>query len=433
MTTRPPLLQAILPPFDQFDANTFHYPELRKVVEKYYADEYQEVTDKLEAFSSETAEAAFLQDYLPVLAQKIQEAQTDDDRILWSQKYTEMSVAIFGRPNLGEAVRQARRDLELFRDITERHPDVSEDAMRPLFAMYEKFVNVHVDESGADTPWDESELLTELRAYLYEKYSDVYSALGAYDDGMNLDVQTIKEAYDAMLEKMTRFSPIWKKWKVVIVESAQMAVSPGVKHIKLGRHMPPLSAARVKSLFTHEVLVHAQRSVRGLAYDHYLGYGLPGYVVAEEGLGVLMEAAIEGAVPYRAGDRYIDIAMALGSDKMDPVNRHQLLKVVEARTILRKLDEDAPFTDRQLKDLVTQHVARIYRGTLGNEIVGVFTKDVVYYRGYRLMADYLCRYEGKDLRRAVDFVLSSKINPVDPLHRSYIHDQKFNIIRAESR
>lgn len=434
MITRPSLLQSILPPFDQFDADYFSYPQLSDVVENYYNEEYQEVSELGEKFSSSTIDVTILQDYLPVLALKIQEANSDDERRMWSKQYTAASVALFGRPDIHEAIRMARRDLVIFGKIARDSPEISDETVRPLFDMYKRFVGqqslVSEDNHDDKDEWDDAALLGELRFYLQKRYGDIYSVLDDYSADATLGVLEVKSAYEQMLQKLTARSPVWRKWRVEMPESAQMAVSPRQRLIKVGRRMPQLTVDRAKSLFTHEVLVHAQRSVRGLGYDNQLGYGLPGYVIAEEGLGVLMEAAIEGKMPHRAGDRYIDIALALGSKSMDPVDRHALLPVVRARTILRKLQEGVSTTDEQMHDITTQHVTRIYRGTLGNEIVGVFTKDVVYYSGYRLMAEYLGRYRGEDLHRAIDFVLSSKINPDDPIHRQYVHDRKFNIIRS---
>lgn len=435
MTVRPSLLQSILPPFDQFDADYFTYPQLQKVVEAHYYEEYEEVSSLGDGFSPSTIDETVLQDYLPVLALKIQEARTDDERRSWSKLYTEASVALFGRPDIKEAIRMARRDLVTFGKLVRDSPDVADDTVRPLFDMYKRFVGQQplVAEDSAEKgrgEWNDGALLCDLRFYLQQRYGDIYAVLDQYPADANLDVATVKAAYEEMLRKLAARSPVWRKWKVETPESAQMAVSPRLRVIKVGSRMPLLTVDRAKSLFTHEVLVHAQRSVRGLGYDHYLGYGLPGYVIAEEGLGVLMEAAIEGKMPHRAGDRYIDIALALGSSNMNPVDRHALLPVVRARTILRRLQEGTTVTQEQLHHMVTQHVTRIYRGTLGNEIVGVFTKDVVYYSGYRLMAEYLSRYQGDDLQRAIDFVLSSKINPDDPIHRQYLHDRKFNVIRS---
>lgn len=433
MTVRPPLLQAIVPPFEQFSASTFSYPQLKKIVDTHYKDTYREISTKREVLSIESLDNPPM-DYLPAISLKIQEATTRGEQEFWSQRFTEVSVEIFGKPELREAVRIAKKDLSLFKRQMASHPDLPARTVRPLFDAYEEFIKKN-DTKSDDTRVDEAgdkSLLVELKAYLYKKYGQIYKEIdSAYDDEETLVIEEVVRINERMLHAMKVFSSQWQDWKVVTPESAQMAVSPGVKQIKVGSKMPPLPVRRVKSLFTHEVLVHAQRSVRGLAYSKRLAYGLPGYVTAEEGLGVLMEAAIEGRMPHRAGDRYVDIALALGSPAMKPMNRHQLFPVAYARTLLRNAGEATSITETQLQDMVSQHVARIYRGTLGNEVVGVFTKDVVYYRGYRLMADYLSRYKGKDLQRAIDFVLSSKINPDDPLHRQYVHDRKFNIIRDD--
>jgi hypothetical protein len=178
--------------------------------------------------------------------------------------------------------------------------------------------------------------------------------------------------------------------------------------------------------------VHAARAVGGLPYTEQLAYGMPGYSESEEGLGVLMEAAIEGGMPHRVVDRYIDIALALGMFDMPALSRPDLFKIALTRTKLRQIDAGLQVEEETTNRAVWQHVNRIYRGTLGNEIIGVMTRDVIYYHGYKAMADYLERYRTRDLRQALRFVLSSKINPVDQDHRAYFHAVKFNIDQGDA-
>ncbi|HET8884210.1 MAG TPA: tyrosine/phenylalanine carboxypeptidase domain-containing protein [Candidatus Saccharimonadales bacterium] len=432
MNPRPPLLHAIMPPFDRFNAPRLSYPELQQTVDRYCSDEYKAVDGGFVRFHSDDEVAAdtLPQKYLPVLALKIQQAETDEERTMWSQRFTDLSVRLFGQPNLNEAIAIANYDLKALKTIWQKH-DISASVVEPMFKMYQRFIKqMPTKEPIAPRP-QYTALLTALRAHLVERLAPVYAVMAEYEEGDVMDAETIRWHYAQMLSQLAVFAPVWKKWRVVASESAQMAVSPRYKEIQVGAYLPSLTVRRVKSLFTHEVLVHAQRSVRGAIYDHQLAYGLPGYVTAEEGLGMLMEAAVEGKMPYRAGDRYVDIAMALGLSDQPPVNRHQLFPVVYARTLLRRLDEGAPIDHDLINRASWQHINRIYRGTLGNEFVGVFTKDVIYYRGYRKMADYLSRYQGPDLRQAIDFVLSGKINPADPVHRLYMHERKFNIIRKE--
>jgi len=432
MTARPPLLQAIVPPFSQFSAQTFDYPKLEKTVKEFYGKQYQELTDKHALFSIESADHASLVDYFPAVSLKIQQAKTTSEQKLWSALFTQLSVAVFGAPQLERAVQVAKKDLVVFSRIIDTHPELPADRIQPVIETYRAFIERNDDGNSTESDWSDAGLLAQLKAYLYTKYDAVYKQIDRhYEEDDSMNVAQIVESYERMLDVLRTFSDDWSGWRVVLSEGAQMAVSPGARKIKIGSRMPNLPARRAKSLFTHEVLVHAQRAVRGLAYDRRLGYGLPGYLTAEEGLGVLMEAAIAGKMPYRAGDRYVDIMLALGSPGMPALNRHELLPIVHGRTLLRNAKEAIRTTEAQLKDMTQQHVVRIYRGTLGNEIIGVFTKDVVYYEGYHLMTDYLKRYQHRDLRRAVDFVLSSKINPDDPLHRSYVHDQKFNVRREQ--
>lgn len=403
-------------------AQILRYPQLKSAVDEYYSAEYKELGSRPSTIPVGTGKS--LQRYLPGIALKIQEAKTDIEQKIWSQRFTEMSIRIFGRPDPDEAVAVASEDLQTFASIRQRH-GIDPATVAPAFNAYERIVN----GVTAAPRLHYIALLANIKAYLTGRFNSVYAVLAKYNDNDIMDTQTIRRCYGDMLAQLADHDPMWRQWSVVASKSTQMAVSPGRKEIHVGTYLPPLPVRRVKSLFTHEVLVHAQRSVRGSVYGRQLAYGLPGYVSAEEGLGVLMEAAIEGKMPYRAGDRYVDIALALGLHGQPPVNRLQLFPIVYARTLLRRLDDGSPTDTKLITRASWQHVNRIYRGTLGNEIVGVFTKDVIYYRGYREMADHLSRYKESDLRQAINFALSGKMNPNDPVHRLYVHDRKFNIIR----
>lgn len=426
--TKPPLLQTIMPPFDQLGESTLRYPDLKSIVGEYYRDEYRSLR-RYDVLDLLKADDTVLQKYIPAIALKIQEAGTRDEQLLWTRRFTKLSIRLFGQPDFQEAAKLAAAELLVLEKICKQHTITTQAA--PVLDAYRAFLSQSGAAQNSNTQSDNHTLLARLRNHLEDRYSSIYAVFDERPMDAILDANEVRAYFTQMIGRLCTFDAAWGQWKVVANETTQMAVAPQRQELYVGAYLPPLSVRRAKSLFTHEVLVHAQRSVRGAAYGYRLAYGLPGYVSAEEGLGVLMEGAIEGQMPYRVGDRYIDIAMALGVSGQAPMTRQQLFDIVYARTLLRRLNEGAP-VDEDLARLASwQHVNRIYRGTLGNDIVGVFTKDIVYYRGYKEMARYLSQYEERDLRHAVDFVLSGKMNPTDLAHRFYIHDRKFSIVRSK--
>jgi hypothetical protein len=122
--------------------------------------------------------------------------------------------------------------------------------------------------------------------------------------------------------------------------------------------------------------------------------GLPSYLEAEEGLGILAEEAVNGVLPAKAYDRYVDIALAFGS--VDGVQRthHEVFQISLARQIVRA-HAKGTFNEADLPSLagkVWGHVDRIYRGGRGDNLgskQAIFSKDIAYYVGYKQMAKYI--------------------------------------------
>ena len=424
--------QLIMPPANQYDAAFFEYHDIEEAVNQYYSLELDMIEPSLEEYGDQfwqtlTGEQA--QRYLPVLTFMIQSVVTTEQKQHWTRQYSLASARIYGKPEASEVRRLACRSYHYLKNVADKNGQRSDDLTR-LFDTYRSICDGYAEADSTD---DESDLLRRISEILNDNYGDIYAVV---DDEFNEDslikVNDVQRLYSAMLERMAAKFDNWSEWSVVIHAGAQMSVSPVRRQIRIGRHLPSLPAKRVKSLFTHEVLVHAARAVGGLPYTEQLAYGMPGYSESEEGLGVLMEAAIEGGMPHRVVDRYIDIALALGMFDMPALSRQDLFKIALARTKLRQIDAGLQVEEETTNRAVWQHVNRIYRGTLGNEIIGVMTRDVIYYHGYKAMADYLERYRTRDLRQALRFVLSSKINPVDQDHRAYFHAVKFNIDQGDA-
>lgn len=412
-------LNALRPPLDIPDVASFKYPQLESVVERNLKDKYETIDEIFERYDADDEEALDIRlshEFLLMAALKLQRANTDEERELWSRRYTDVSIEVFGRPWVDEAAAIAAVELGRLNKLAVASP-LPDEVIEPVLSVYQKLASLSDEQSRAK---DHSRLLSEVKKMLESKFHGVYETLDDNSDEV-MTVDHIRQIFTKIINKLG-----WDGWRVIEDNTAQMSVSPQRKTVNVGAYIPPLAPSRVRGLLTHEILTHAQRAVRGREYDTNLAYGLPGYLTAEEGLAVLMETAIEGRLPDRIGDRYIDITLALGTAASEPMSRYDLFRLTLGRMLLR-LGPKAIYADRStVRRLAWQHVNRIYRGSLGNEFVGVFTKDAAYYRGYQEMAEYLSRYQGKWLDRALDFVLSGKFDPTKPHHRLYVHSRRFN-------
>jgi hypothetical protein len=91
------------------------------------------------------------------------------------------------------------------------------------------------------------------------------------------------------------------------------------------------------------------------------------------------------------------------------------------RGALRAIAADERLDLNLLEKVTWEHVNRIYRGSLGNKYIAVFTKDVAYYRGFIKIANYLKRSEKRGrLRHALEYIFDGKFDPTNPNHRKFV-------------
>lgn len=216
--------------------------------------------------------------------------------------------------------------------------------------------------------------------------------------------------------------PAAKHWSIEVKPSfSTMAVDRINKVVSVGTDRRFDYQHQVEGLLAHEILVHVLRTINGSQISEELGHGLPNTEEFEEGLGVVVEAAVAGFIPDRITERYLDIAWALGSIDGVPSSRPDMFKLIYARNKLRfPRVEEAEIIKR------TWYVCdRIYRGTPGDNIgekFGVFSRDLGYYKGYRRVLDYFEKEldSGAHISKIIDKVWIGKYDPTNPAHLDYV-------------
>ena len=413
---KPSYLDVIRPPLDVPDIAAFDYPNLEKTVYNNFAQQYETADELFSRYDPNDEEASdiYLSDeYLLICALKLQQASSDHERHAWSIRYTLASVHSFGRPQNSEVARLAIQELKRFQtEVIQSNYDQSK--ITTLLDHYSQIANF---SGQVKSDRDCKPTLKLVNKYLKKNFPGVWSVFDGQDDKV-LEFAEIKQNFESALATIG-----WKDWIVADNATAHMSVSPASKTIYIGRQIPPLALLRVKALFAHEVLTHAQRAENGAKISPELATGLQGYRTSEEGLGVVLEAAIEGKMPHRVVDRYIDIALALGSPSKPGITRFEMFELCITRMMLR-LGPDAERADRSImRNIAWQHVNRIYRGSLGNEFVGVFTRDIAYYQGFMSMIGYLQEHQPGEFDQALSFTLSGKFDPTNDKHCRFVESK----------
>ncbi len=237
--------------------------------------------------------------------------------------------------------------------------------------------------------------------------------------------EELKQLFESALDWLTQNDDgSWSEFSILETDGTNLSVLASSKIIKIGMRRIPASSQETRGLVAHELLVHALRAKNGSkTNDKKLGSGLAGYLSAEEGLGILAEEAVTGKQPEKAHDRYVDIALALGTLDGIQKNRHQLFKISFARQMVRlhatgtPYEADIPALERK----VWAHVDRIYRGSKGDDAnfrQAIFTKDIAYYVGYKKMAAYITSQleAGKTASEVFDYLSQCMFDPLNPKH-----------------
>jgi hypothetical protein len=422
------IIDAISPTPSSVSARNLHYDNLREALAKFgFISALKKSGEVLQGRRKiptlETIQHDFYVAYLLNASYRLQRSHTAIERFFWTQQFSVSSVQLFGQPGRRAVASLAAEELTFFEHITTSLGGQTTEFAEPLLAAYRHLVKGHRVSEGAEQQF--REVLGAVHDYFYERYGGVLSVFDVYEDTAVLHPEELRESFSRALELLKRRDPAWKKWQVVMVNTGNLSASPRNRCICIGRYRVPVPVREVRGLFAHEVLVHALRSVNGEKRSRDMRRGLGDYLTAEEGMGVLVESAINGSVAYKVKDRYLDIALAIGSYRRRALTREELFVVAYSRAVLRSLVDDNPADLDDIEKAAWQHVNRIYRGTLGNKYVGVFTKDIAYYEGFVKMARYIdIRLKAQPVAKVVEYILQGKFDPTNAKHNRVLKKRR---------
>lgn len=416
------ILKPIAPSAESSRQGVLKYDKLDEYNTKNSKHEYARLNEIWDAEDGSLDEDAAVRQlanqYLVATAAIINTVQKPGSIDLWSNRYTDASRELLGEPDAEYAKQLLRAQAA---DILQTTSGEQAEYKAQLTGM-----GIEVDNTKHEREFENA--AEQVCEYYMQKYSAVFDTLM---DGLNDDdVVTANDVYERFgraLEVLDEMDEAWREWKVERNDDGnQLSVAAGDKKIIVGMKRADMSAKKLRGLFGHEALVHALRGKNGSTVSKELGTGLPGYLDAEEGLGVFVEYAVTGEVPEKNVDRYTDMALALGQIDGRMRTREELLEYAMVREKLRNSSRTTDKkTDEALEADVYAHVNRIYRGTRGDEHVGVFTKDVSYHKGFMLMGQYIQDQlaSGKSINDVMEFVLQGKFDPTNDRHLEVVRDK----------
>jgi hypothetical protein len=395
------LVKSFTPSVESMRTNSMQYPNLEGDAMKVLHEaeglkaihDAQETGDYLKA---DTERRRLDGNYLTHISFRLMDEDSVELKKMWAESFTDKSIDLYGEP-----------DYEVAATLLENESNFGLEKARK-----------------------------EVFEYITDKYSTVYEAMDIDSREGVFSAEDIADVFEKGLEALVTIDSAWSGWSVVRNEMKDALSISGVsKSINIGMNRSSATPIEVKGIFAHEVLRHAQSRVNGNKIDKRLAAGLPGYLDFEEGLGTLYEYAVTGKVKDVIVDRYVDISAALGmGDRKNKVPRSEMLE----RALKREQDRNEARADgdklseEDIAKRVYAHVNRIYRGTPGSdEVVGVFTKDIVYYEGFMKAGRYIESQleQGKSIDEVMDYLSQGKFDPTQPAHAAYVKsldDKKFS-------
>lgn len=258
----------------------------------------------------------------------------------------------------------------------------------------------------------EDRLLQNLHKLIRKRYRKVLAAVPDTGDDTIYNAHEAREIMQAALEAGGLAA---KGWRVDIDPAkSNPSASTWSKVIAIPSDTAR-TASQLRRLIVHEQEVHARRAQNGEENGlALLKSGTADYAAVEEGLGVLMECAVEGALDnesfHRVRDRYITAGLALGLDGRPKDSRATfslLWRLIALRLAADGVVHES--TVRAAKEMAMKSTENAFRGTNFLMPGIIYMKLKIYYEGLLQNAAYFSE-NGSALPDALDAALCGKLN-----------------------
>lgn len=335
-------------------------------------------------------------------------------RDIWARRFTEASKELYAPPEMVFVKRILLEEIEFFAGYDNEHAQRVCDFYSTVLS---RITTPEIDDYEA-LSGDDYEALEVSFGGIYKEWF-VHMEDQRQSEYSPADMQKL---FTELIEVAAKGNSKWSAWRCEVSEKRDIvSVRSSNKVILVGAGRVSADYGDMRGLVAHEMGVHAARAVNGEFLSDRLQKGLPGYLGAEESLGILAEAFVNGAIPRRAKDRYVDIAFALGEIKGVRLGRDELSALGLDRALARSIADEETLTRKdicQMLSAIKVHVHRIFRGGDGLEgaFAAVFTKDALYYPAH--LERYIKkRLEAGDTPEDVlQFLLQGKFDPTNSSH-----------------
>lgn len=318
-------------------------------------------------------------------------------------EYMRQNIEIYGEPEEStyRAILKKQLDQVRYKDLSGQADEIRVELLKLLS-------EIDIDSEISEYR-PKSETLAWAKRVSEELYGDFMKSIPP--DKQSFGPSDIQEVFQDILKN--RMGGATDDWSVLVEKAQSINVRASEKKIVIPDSRAPINVEQLRSLIVHEIGVHTLRAIDGAETNlPVMEVGLSGYYDAEEGLGVLMEQALQGEYQPRGEGHYLTAGLAY----FDGQDFRGTYEVKWRLALLEKLKDGASDVsqDEIEKVQVAQYknTMRIFRGT--DDLP--WFKDLAYYNGLASQWKYLDEICG-DAEQFVYFVTVGKIDPSNPAHR----------------
>lgn len=421
------VLEAINPANSGTGEEVLVYRGLSSAVEKYRptnSTRSAKFWDSEQGSLEELSKAKQLaSEYLLQTADKVVSSH-EGNRDLWADRFTQAAVELYGEPEAAEVIRLVSAEYTMLLRLQGKE-GISQQHLNFLLDTYRSMVTEQPKANSAEAEVEqEKKAIQEYGKVILEKYQPLFDLVDKSGKA-EFSPTDLQELFSVAIDWLKENDDAdWNEWTVVDKDGTSLSIEAANRQIKIASRRETATAQGARELIAHELLVHALRGKNGYKTgDRKLATGLAGYLDAEEGLGILTEEAVNGELSEKVYDRYLDIALALGSVDGVQRTRKEVFDISLARQLIHA-QVKGTFNEADLPSLkrrVWGHVDRIYRGGRGDNLgskQAIFTKDIAYYVGYKHMAKYISGQlaSGKSASEIFQYLSQAKFDPNNPQH-----------------
>ena len=334
------------------------------------------------------------------LARDYKGVESEEQKVLVREEYMRLNIDMYGEP---------REDT--YRSLLAEKLDSikTKDLDGKAAELRDELLGMLPNGASAETI-DRFRPSTETVEWMRDVVESMYGDMLAHIPGDKeiFDVQEAQAIFQTIID--SEFGEAADGWVVDIEPAKSINVKSTEKRMVIPEDRGELSRGALRKLVVHEIGVHMLRSVIGEETNlQPLANGLNEYYEAEEGLGMVMEQALEGKATERGVDHYITAGLAY-HDSKDFRGIFEAKWRLAALTSLVDGEDITPETIEKSRNVAYAQTMRVMRGT--DELP--WFKDLAYYNGSNDVWRHLENIRGDDIKFM--FVLMGKANPANIDH-----------------